>query len=191
MMLMRLHGWSDWLTTVNGVVYLTVLAVPLSLLVVAALAMWRTRTGEARGWAWRRSLAEVGMVHGTVPWVWLTVLPGSGAGRVPERVSLVPFRDLATMGTLGIVANLLVLAALGFFAPMRFARVATLPRVLALGAVCSLLIEVSQYVFRLDRVSSVDDVLLNAAGAGIGGLLSRRWWRSEPAASGPQAAALR
>jgi len=39
------------------------------------------------------------------------------------------------------------------------------PRALALGAVCSILVEVLQYVLQLDRVSSVDDVLLNAAGA--------------------------
>jgi glycopeptide antibiotics resistance protein len=39
------------------------------------------------------------------------------------------------------------------------------------------LIELAQYVFRLDRVSSVDDVLINAAGAGLAALASRPWWR--------------
>jgi hypothetical protein len=115
--------------------------------------------------AWRMSLAEVGMVHGTVPFVWMTLMPGSGAGIVPARLSLVPLRDLFEMGPLGIVGNLLVFAALGFFAPMRFAALASLPRILALAAGCSILIEVAQYVLQLDRVSSVDDVLLNAVGA--------------------------
>ena len=126
------------------------------------------------------SLAEVGMVYGTVPFVWMTLMPGSGAGIVPGRVSLVPLRDLVTMGPLGIVGNLLVLAALGFFAPMRFAALASVPRILALGAGCSVLIETAQYVLQLDRVSSVDDVLLNASGAALAALASRRWWRTKP-----------
>jgi glycopeptide antibiotics resistance protein len=77
-----------------------------------------------------------------------------------------------------IVGNLLVFAALGFFAPVRFAALASVPRILALAASCSVLVETAQYVLRLDRVSSVDDVLVNAAGAGLAALVSRRWWRA-------------
>jgi len=77
-----------------------------------------------------------------------------------------------------IVGNLLVFAALGFFAPLRFAALASVPRILALGAGCSVLVETAQYVFRLDRVSSVDDVLVNAVGAVLAGLMSRHWWRA-------------
>jgi hypothetical protein len=58
------------------------------------------------------SVAEVGMVHGTVPFVWMTLMPGSGAGVVPARLSLVPLRDLFEMGWLGIVGNGAVPAAL-------------------------------------------------------------------------------
>lgn len=170
---MRLDGWL-WVTTFNGVVLLAVLTLPLALLAVVALAILRRR----RGWAvaWRHALAEVAMVHGTVPFVWMTMLPGSQAGRVDGRVSLEPLADLPTMGTLGIVGNLLILAALGFFAPVRWARLATLPRMVAVGVACSTLIETAQYVLRLDRVSSVDDVLLNGAGAAMAALLSRPWW---------------
>ena len=127
------------------------------------------------------SLAEVGMVHGTVPFVWMTMMPGAGA--VPGRFSLIPLRDLATMGPGGIIGNLLVFASLGFFAPVRFAALASLPRVLALGAGCSVLVETAQYVLPLNRVSSVDDVLLNAAGAALAALASRRWWHATAAAS--------
>lgn len=79
--------------------------------------------------------------------------------------------------TFQVVGNLLVFAALGFFAPLRFPALASVPRILALAAGCSVLVETAQYVLRLDRVSSVDDVLLNAAGAGLAALASRRWWR--------------
>ncbi|MFF5446454.1 VanZ family protein [Streptomyces sp. NPDC012888] len=172
--------WQRCLGTFNGVVLMTVVTVPAALLVAWGLARLRAAAGVT--WAWRRSLAEVAMVHGTVPFVWMTMMPGSGAGVVPGRFSLVPLRDLVTMGPLGIAGNLLVFASLGFFAPVRFAALASLPRVLALGAGCSVLVETAQYVLRLDRVSSVDDVLVNAAGAGLAALASRRWWRGRAGA---------
>ncbi|MFE5946024.1 VanZ family protein [Streptomyces sp. NPDC056480] len=169
----RWHGCFD---TFNGVVLMTLVAVPLSLLLVGALTLRRRAAGVTS--AWRLSLAEVGMVHGTVPFLWLTLMPGAAPGIAPARVTLVPLSDLVTMGTLGIVGNLLVFASLGFFAPMRFAALASVRRILALGAGCSILVEAAQYVFRLDRVSSVDDVLVNATGAALAALASRHWWRT-------------
>ncbi|MFD5616997.1 VanZ family protein [Streptomyces yangpuensis] len=169
----RWHGCFD---TFNGVVLMTLVSLPLAVLVAWVLARRRRAAGVPS--AWRLSLAEVGMVHGTLPWVWMILMPGAGAGVVPGRVSLVPLRDLITMGPLGIVGNLLVFASLGFFAPVRFAALASVPRILALGAGCSVLVETAQYVLWLDRVSSVDDVLVNAAGAVLAALASRRWWRT-------------
>ncbi|WP_432978214.1 VanZ family protein [Dactylosporangium sp. CA-233914] len=173
----RWHGCFD---TENGVLLMMLVGMPLAALVVWALARSRRAVGVAS--AWRMSLAEVGMVYGTVPFVWITMMPGLGAGTVAGRVSLVPLRDLLTMGPLGIFGNLLIFAALGFFAPMRFAALASVPRILALGAGCSVLVETAQYVLRLDRVSSVDDVLVNAAGAVLAALASRHWWRTTAAA---------
>ncbi|TWF82007.1 VanZ like protein [Pseudonocardia hierapolitana] len=175
---MILEGWHHWFGTFTGVALSTVAVLPLAALAVWALARRRIVTGTAPAWAWRSSLAEVGMVYGTVPWVWMTMLPGSRAGEVPGRVSPVPLLDLLTMSTSQVVGNLLVFAALGFFVPLRFAALASAPRILALAASCSALVETAQYVLQLDRVSSVDDVLLNAAGAGLAALASRRWWRT-------------
>lgn len=165
---MRMLSWYGLFGTFTGIALVTVMTLPLAALVVAV--RWRT-TGTVRA-----PLAEVAMVHSTVPMVWMTLLPGSHAGEVIGRVSLVPMRDLASMGSVGIVGNLLVFAALGFFAPLRFPALASVRGVVALAAGCSLLIEVAQFVLLLDRVSSVDDVLLNAAGAGIAAWLSRPWW---------------
>ncbi|MCX5117841.1 VanZ family protein [Micromonospora sp. NBC_00362] len=179
-------GWHGWFGTFNGVVLITVVVLPLAALAVWALARRRRATGDAS--AWRTSLADVGIVYGTVPWIWMIMLPGEQAGTVSGRVTLVPLRDLLTIfsdggpvtATFQIVGNLLVFAALGFFAPLRFPALASVPRILALAAGCSVLVETAQYVLRLDRVSSVDDVLLNAAGAGLAALVSRRWWRDTP-----------
>jgi VanZ like family len=177
--------WRIWVGTFNGVALITVAATPLAALAVCALARRRRAAGVAS--AWRISLAEVGIVYGTVPWIWIIMLPGAGAGVVPGRLSLVPLRDLhailAAGATFQIVGNLLVFGALGFLAPLRFAALASVPRILALAAGCSVLVEAAQYVMRLDRVSSVDDVLLNASGAGLAALASRRWWRAPGGAS--------
>jgi hypothetical protein len=175
---LRRPRWQVWVGTFNGVALITVAALPLAALAVWALARRRSAAGVTS--AWRMSLAEVGIVYGTVPWVWIILLPGDEDGAV---VSLVPLRDLLMMDTGQIVGNLLVFAALGFFAPLRFAALASVPRILALGAGCSVLVETAQYVLRLDRVSSVDDVLLNAAGAGLAALASRHWWRATTRAS--------
>ena len=184
------EGWHGWVGTFTGVALITVAVLPLAVLAVWALARRRSITGTTPAWAWRMSLAEVGIVYGTVPWVWMIMLPGDRAGGGAGRVSLVPLRDLLTIladgptrATGQIVGNLLVFAALGFLAPLRFAALASVPRILALAAGCSVLVEAAQYVLRLDRVSSVDDVLLNTAGAGLAALASRRWWRATAEAS--------
>lgn len=168
--------WHGCFDTFNGVVLVMLVALPLAVPVVWAPARRRRAAGVTS--AWRMSPAEVGMVHGTVPFLWMTMMPGAGAGIVPGRVSLVPLWDLLTMGLLGIVGNLLVFAALGFLAPMRYAAPASVPRILALGAGCSVLVGTAQHALRLDRVSSVDDVLVNAAGAVPAALASCRWWRT-------------
>jgi hypothetical protein len=171
-------GWTHWAATETGVVALAVAALPLSLVVAGVLVGWRTRKGVARGDAWRRSLLEVGLVHGTLPWVCLTMLQGPRAGEVTGAVSLVPLRDLQTMSTLQVVGNLLVFSALGLLAPLRFKAMRSLTRVLVVAGAGSVLIETAQYVLRLDRVSSVDDVLLNTTGAGVAALVTLPWVRS-------------
>lgn len=164
-----LRNWTDWVGTFTGVVALTVVALPVAVLAVLVLGWRRSRS-------WRTAIADVGLVYGTVPTVWLTLLPGNSSGG--SRVSLVPFRDLAAIiahgpasATLQIVGNLLVFAALGFFVPMRFA--VSVPRVLALACACSVLVETAQYAMQSGRVSSVDDVLLNTVGAGLAALAAR------------------
>jgi hypothetical protein len=178
-----LKDWHHWVGTFTGIIFITVAALPLAALTVCGLAWRRKLTRTTPAQPWRMSLAEVGIVYGTAPWVWMTLLPGDRAG-----VSLVPLRDpvtiLADRGPVElagqVIGNLLVFAALGFFAPLRFTALASVPRILALAAGCSILIETAQYVLRLDRVSSVDDVLLNASGAALAALASRHWWRRRP-----------
>jgi hypothetical protein len=125
----------------------------------------------ARRW----SLAEVAMVFGTVPWLWMILTPSSAVG----ELRLIPVVDLVQVLTgdgltafFQVGGNLLVFAAFGFFAPLRWRIGPGTVTLLAAGA--SMMVEVLQYTLELSRVTSVDDVLLNAAGAGLCALLSRR-----------------
>jgi hypothetical protein len=151
---------------------------------VAALVGWlltRLRSGRPV----RYAVAEVAMVAGTLPWLWMILTPSPGTAR---RLSLVPLHDLLRLAPADLVVqiggNLLVFAAAGFFLPVRFA--VRIPAVLAAAAAGSVTVEALQYLLDLGRVSSVDDVLVNAAGAGLAAVCSTRWWRvrSGPAAHG-------
>jgi hypothetical protein len=157
------EAWHSW----GRVVVIALAALPVAAVAVVLLARARGGTGEA----WRRSLAEVGTVAGTAPWIWMILTPRPGH----RAVNPLPLRELLTERDLStalaqIGGNLLVFAAFGFFAPMRWRL--RLPRVIVLAAAGSVVVETLQYVLDLGRVSSVDDVLVNAIGAGLAALLS-------------------
>jgi hypothetical protein len=167
--------WREW----GGVIVASLLALPAVALAAAALAAVRRRRGMAPRVAWWRSVAEVGTVAGTLPWIWMILTPKDA----PRGVHLTPLRDIAAQLTdpatlvVQIGGNLLVFAALGFFAPIRWPALAGPGRLFAVAAAGSILVELAQYALDLGRVSSVDDVLVNALGAALASLLSRRWWR--------------
>lgn len=167
--------WHEW----GGVVAASLLALPAVALVTYGLVVARRRRGLPARVAWWRSVAEVGVVAGTLPWVWMILTPKDA----PRSVHLTPLRDIvaqfAVPGTVvvQIGGNLAVFAALGFFAPIRWPALAGAGRLFIAGATGSIAVELAQYAFDLGRVSSVDDVLVNALGATLAGILSRRWWR--------------
>ena len=165
--------WQSW----GHVLLAAALALPAAALAVVLLTRWRAGSDGAM----RRSVVEVGAVAGTLPWLWMVLTPKPGE----PQVALVPLRDLADqlaghpVGALvQIGGNLLVLAAFGAFLPLRFTVLAPLHRITAAGAAASVTIELLQFALRLGRVSSVDDVLINTAGAVLGALLTRRWRRT-------------
>ena len=176
--------WGEWGHLLRPVLF-GLLAAGLA---IRLLVRVRRLRGVPRVRAWRYSVAEVGMVAGTVPWVWMILTPKPG----DRALSLVPFRDLAAQldgpvagAVVQVGGNLLVLAALGFFLPLRIRlapdagrrTVAVLVRVAVVAAGISTTVEVLQYVLDLGRVSSVDDVLVNTLGAVLAALCSRTWWR--------------
>ncbi|HEX6074940.1 MAG TPA: VanZ family protein [Micromonosporaceae bacterium] len=129
-------------------------------------------------------MSEAGIVLGTLPWLYLT-MRGGPAG--PDQMYWLPLSDLVRLAggppgflMVQVVGNLLVFAAAGFLLPVRFAALASVPRVAAVAAAGSLVIELIQLLARHGRVFSVDDIWLNAVGAGLAAAASRRWWAGQP-----------
>lgn len=159
----------------GGVLTVWALALPVLAAGGWAALRWRVRRGVARDIALRHTLAEAGILGGTLPWIWMILTPTTG-----ERlVSWVPLVDLAetltdsaTAAVVQVGANLVLFLPLGFLLPLRLPALAGAARLFAVGAVISGSLEIAQYALDLGRVSSVDDVLMNATGAAIGGWLS-------------------
>jgi glycopeptide antibiotics resistance protein len=167
-------GFARWLP----VIAISIATLPAAFVVIRALDTRSRRNGVPPDLARRRSISEVGMVAGTLPWIWMTLTPLPR----PRSVRLIPLRDLADQlagapvtAFFQVGGNLLLLTAFGFFAATRWRiGVATIA---AMAATTSLTVEILQYALALGRVSSVDDVLLNTVGAALAALASRRYWR--------------
>ncbi|NUP68291.1 MAG: VanZ family protein [Nonomuraea sp.] len=171
--------WELW----GNIIIAGTIALPLALLAILLLARRRARAGHPA--PTRTSLADVGVAVGTAPWIWMILTPSTGQ----TGVSLVPFTDLADLAgepwetvLVQVGGNLLVFAALGALLPVRTAAMASYGRVAAIAAAFSVMVELLQYVLRLGRFSSVDDVIMNTAGAVIAALVTRRWWAPHIAA---------
>jgi VanZ family protein len=127
----------------------------------------------------RYRLAEALMIAGTLPWLYLIL----SSGHQPRKIYWLPGTDLRDQFRVGlhfaaqqIGGNLLVFAAFGAGAPVRWRlRPAG---VVAIAAAASAVLELTQWFFVTGRVTSIDDVLVNALGAGVFTLLSRRWWQA-------------
>lgn len=163
----------------GNVVIAGVLALPLAVLAAFLIARLRARAGHPA--PVRTALADVGIAVGTAPWIWMILTPSAGR----SGVNLVPLRDLAWIFTdpldtvfVQVGGNLLVFAALGALLPVRTARMASLAKVAAVAAAASATVEILQYGLRLGRFSSIDDVLINTAGAVLAAMITRRWWAS-------------
>ena len=167
--------WHAW----GGVILGSAAGLPVAAALAWALARLRPDRPA------RFAVAEVFGVACTVPWLWMILTPDPAGTR---RVSLVPLRDLFTLAPRDLLVqvggNLLVFAAAGLLAPVRWPVGAG--AVLGAAAGASALVEALQFVLDLGRVSSVDDVLLNAAGAGLAALASRHWWRRRARPTGPR-----
>lgn len=125
----------------------------------------------------RRALATTAIAAWTLPWLILVLTPLDA----PRAVRLVPLRDLVEIladrpltAFFQIVGNLLVFAAVGF--GLGIGWQVRFTYAVATAAGMSIAVEALQYALALGRVSSIDDVLLNATGAGLAALAAAIPW---------------
>jgi glycopeptide antibiotics resistance protein len=101
------------------------------------------------------------------------LVPLRGSGTNPLRSSH-PLHMMAEQ-----LGNILLFVPLGFILPLLWPRLNTPWRVIGLGAVISLGIELTQVVMPGIHRADINDVLLNTLGTGLGCLALRwtGWWR--------------
>ena len=100
----------------------------------------------------------------------------SVANLLPPRVNLIPFVNLFDYPTVGeallnVLGNTLMFVPLGIVFPIVYKRLDSYKMAALTGFCCSLCIELVQLF--LDRVSDVDDLILNTLGYVIGYLVYR------------------
>ena len=142
--------WGRW----AEVIIVSVFAVPFAFLFAWWLAGRRRRRGMDAGWAMRSAFAEVLIVVGTAPWLWMVMLPNPGHVR---GYNFVLFHDLNNQvhgglrsAVVQITGNLLVFAALGFGLMVRFR--ARPVHVLLIGVLGSTAIETLQWTLECRTV---------------------------------------
>jgi glycopeptide antibiotics resistance protein len=157
------------------------LVVPLAVGVVLGGLWVLLRPRSAQGNSRRDAWLEAGMLAATAPWIIMILTPDGDS----RAVQIIPFVDMADVlasrsAIIQMGGNLLVFAGLGALVPLRWAiagRGRALGVVAGIAAGGSVLVEVLQGVLGIGRVSSIDDVLLNTAGAILAACCTLRWWR--------------
>lgn len=158
-------GFSSWTAVLVGVIAAG------SLLATALGTRWQQRRGVERDVAVRRSAGWSAVVGSLLAIPLLTLQP-TGGQQLPA--SWVPLRGTAEVWRLSgdplVVARILGLN-IALFVPLGAGVALLRPglvRAAVVGASVSTVVEVLQLVLPTGRVTDIDDVLLNTAGAVIG-----------------------
>lgn len=115
--------------------------------------------------------AALAVYLGVVLWLTLRPLPGESSGPilVPLLDTWEKMRDFGDKNALAeATRNVLLFVPFGYLLPASIRRLRSFPLTIAVGAITSALIELTQWVFGVGRSPSIDDVIYNTIGAGIG-----------------------
>ncbi len=123
----------------------------------------------------RRRRLDAALLLAALAVALLTLTPAGGSGwdwgapLTELRMYATALESAATR--LQLVGNVLLLAPLAVLAVLRWPSLGTPPRLVALAVAAGTGIELLQWALPLGRVVSPVDAALNAAGAGVAGLL--------------------
>ena len=162
-------------------------------ILILVLARTRRRPGPASTAVWTTSLRDGLLVAGMVGVLWVMLVPSPGLaghhyfdthphGTLRDEITGVVGVD---QGLAQVGGNLLVFAALGVLAPLRWRSLDSFVRLLIAAALAAASIETLQYVIG-GRVASIGDWMLNVAGAGLGYFALRLWRRIRSRRSTPK-----
>ena len=99
------------------------------------------------------------------------IITPTGLNILPDEINLTPFRWI-TEGVRTYIENILLFIPLGFMLPCIWKKYEVLWKTALSGFTFSLLIELCQ-LFNRDRVTDLDDLLMNTLGALIGWVIFR------------------
>lgn len=160
-------------------------AVPIAVVIAAALTAYRSRSMSLRT-ACARSALDVLVALAVVPVVLLIATPGPYVGG--GLANLTPGAefgrmfgsDAQTSDALQAVIKVALLLPLGALLPLRFAGLRTVPRMLAIGFGLAVISEFAQFALLHGGVATTDAVILKTAGAVIGAAATYLWWNKMP-----------
>ncbi|WP_340686269.1 VanZ family protein [Amycolatopsis coloradensis] len=169
----------ELLRAFGGMIPLTIIAIPYALLGWPLLAAHRRRRRADPFSASATAAVDMTLALACFLVLCLVTMPVTGAQ--DSRLNLEPGTDLRlalsdSANLWQALGNVLMLSPLGALLPVRSRRLRSLGRI-ALGALAvSVLVEGTQYLIQVGRVTSADDILLNTLGAVAGAALSKRLW---------------
>ena len=115
--------------------------------------------------------AALAVYLGVVLWLTLRPLPGESSGPIliPLLDTWEKMRDFGDKNALmEATRNVLLFIPFGYLVPASIRRLRSFRTAIAVGAAASALIELTQWLFGVGRSPSIDDVIYNTTGAGIG-----------------------
>ena len=99
------------------------------------------------------------------------IITPKGLNISPDEINLIPFRWI-TEGVRPYIENIILFVPLGFMLPCIWKKYEVLRKTALFGITFSFIIELSQ-LFNRNRVTDIDDLLMNTLGALIGWIIFR------------------
>lgn len=144
---------------------------------IAGLTFMGVRRGAPRNHALASAVLDAALVVALVGVLAVTLTPAEGDMEGLPRVYLLPLIDVwqrlnsvrgGPTELVNVLGNLVLLAPLGFLAPLRFPSLDGLGRIVVAAAVLSTAIEITQYVLDTGRTADINDVLFNTLSGALG-----------------------
>ena len=153
--------------------------IPLFLIIAIVIGVIGYFVSKKSNLAFKRILINSLVVMSTLGILLVTLYPKYSGTEFPRVVNLVPFVEMYDMifhsvsisvPILNLGLNILLFVPFGFFLSWKMSIInkKLVSRIILIGFLLSLLIEVTQYFVPMDRAADIDDLILNTIGTTLG-----------------------